>query len=212
MDFQTARERLIDGLSKEISDVHVLNAMSRVPREKFVLSGYVHFAYHDRALPIESGQTISQPMIVALMTQALELKGSEKVLEIGTGSGYQTAILAELAETVITVERIPDLADKARTTLKNLGYTNITVVNAGATLGLPEMAPYAAIITTAGAPSVPDELIQQLEIGGRLVIPVGSRQVQELYLVKRSENGTTLQKLGGCRFVPLIGKGAWEDE
>jgi protein-L-isoaspartate(D-aspartate) O-methyltransferase len=210
MDAATSRAGLIDELRQEITDERVLEAMSRVPRERFVLPQHVRVAYEDRPLPIGFGQTISQPLIVALMTRALELKGNEKVLELGTGSGYQAAVLAELAATVISVERIPELAEKARLTLTRLGYTNITVHPAGETLGLPEEAPFDAIITTAGAPSVPPDLVAQLEYGGRLVIPVGTRENQELYQVTRLQSGSKVRKLGGCRFVPLIGKGAWE--
>ncbi len=211
MDADAARAGLIDELRREISDEQVLEAMSRVPREQFVLPQHVHVAYEDRPLPIGFGQTISQPLIVALMTQALELKGTEKVLELGTGSGYQAAVLAEIAATVISVERIKELAEKARRTLTNLGYTNIAVHLAGEKPGWPEEAPYDTIITTAGAPSVPPDLIDQLVLGGRLVIPVGTREIQELYQVTRLQSGTRTRKLGGCRFVPLIGKGAWEE-
>lgn len=211
MDVKAARARLIEELKQEITDVRVLDAMSRIPRELFVLPQYAHVAYEDSPLPIGLGQTISQPLIVALMTQALELKGTEKVLELGTGSGYQTAVLAETAKTVISIERLPELAEKARKTLTNLGYTNITIYTAAETLGWPEEAPYDAIITTAGAPSIPPELVSQLEYGGKLIIPVGNRHIQELYLVTRQKQSNRIQKLGGCRFVPLFGKGAWEE-
>lgn len=212
MDFEAARTRLIEHLGTEVKDERVLAAMSRVPRECFVPPEERHLAYEDRPLPIGLDQTISQPFIVALMTQALELTGSEKVLEIGTGSGYQAAILAELARLVITVERLPALAEAARKVLDSLGYTNIVVYLTKGTLGWPEEAPYDAIIATAGAPSIPPDLVAQLAIGGRMVIPVGSRYVQELYKVTRRRNKNTIQNLGGCRFVSLIGKGAWEEE
>jgi protein-L-isoaspartate(D-aspartate) O-methyltransferase len=146
------------------------------------------------------------------MTQALELTGSEKVLEIGAGSGYQTAILAELARLVITVERLPALAETAKKVLDSLGYTNIIVHLAKETLGWPEEAPYDAIIATAGAPRVPPDLIAQLAIGGHLVIPVGSRYLQELYKITRRKRKNTVQDLGSCCFVSLIGKDAWEKE
>lgn len=212
MDFEAARARLVKQLGREIKANQVLAAMSRVPRECFVLPDEKHLAYEDRPLPIGLNQTISQPLIVALMTEALELTGTEKVLELGTGSGYQTAILAELAGEVITVERLPALAETAKSTLDGLGYTNITVHVAGETLGWPEEAPYDAIIATAGAPKIPPELVAQLKIGGRMVIPVGSRFVQELCKVTRNRQRTRVKNLGGCRFVSLIGKGAWEEE
>ncbi len=211
MDFEAARARLIEHLKSEINDERVLAAMARIPRERFVLPEEQHLAYEDRPLPIGLEQTISQPFIVALMTQALGLTGSEKVLEVGTGSGYQTAILAELARLVITVERLPALAETAKQVLNSLGYTNIIVHLAKKTLGWPEEAPYDAIITTAGAPRVPDELLAQLSIGGHLVIPVGSRYTQELYKITRQRNKNTVQDLGGCCFVSLVGKEAWEE-
>ncbi len=212
MDFEAARARLIKHLSTEIKDERVLVAMTRLPRERFVPAEEQHLAYADRPLPIGLDQTISQPFIVALMTQALELTGSEKVLEIGTGSGYQAAILAELARLVITVERLPTLAEVAKKVLNSLGYTNIVVHLAKDTLGWPDEAPYDAIIATAGAPRVPPDLVAQLAIGGRLVIPVGSRYIQELYKITRQKKRNTVQNLGGCCFVSLIGKDAWEEE
>ena len=212
MDFEAARTSLIKHLSAEVKDKRVLAAMARIPRECFVPPEEQHLAYEDRPLPIGLGQTISQPLIVALMTQALELTGSEKVLEIGTGSGYQTAILAELARLVITVERLPALAEAAKKALDSLGYTNIVVHLAKETLGWPEEAPYDAIIATAGAPKVPPDLVAQLAIDGRMVIPVGSRYTQELYRITRQRKKNTIQELGGCRFVSLIGKDAWEEE
>ncbi len=212
MDFQAARTKLLEHLKREIKDERVLAAMARVPREHFVLPEERHLAYEDRPLPIGLEQTISQPFIVALMTQALELTGSEKVLEIGTGRGYQAAILAELAQSVITVERLPSLAKTAKKLLKDLGYTNVTVHLAEDTLGWPEEAPYDAIIATAGAPRVPPDLLAQLAIGGRMVIPVGSLHLQELYKITRKKKRNVVKNLGGCRFVSLVGKGAWEEE
>jgi protein-L-isoaspartate(D-aspartate) O-methyltransferase len=212
MDFDAARARLIEHLRTEIKDEQVIAAMARVPRELFVPPEERNLAYEDRPLPIGLDQTISQPLIVAIMTEALELTGSEKVLEIGTGSGYQTAILAELAQLVVTVERLPTLAETAKNVLDNLGYTNIKVYQAQQTLGWPEEAPYDAIIATAGAPRVPPDLLAQLAIGGRLIIPVGSRYVQELCKITRHRRKNTIRNLGGCRFVSLIGKGAWEEE
>ena len=211
MDYRSARASLIDHLSSEIRDRRVLEAMARIPRERFVPPEERHLAYEDRPLPIGLEQTISQPFIVALMTQALELTCREKVLEIGAGSGYQAAILAELAGQVIAVERLPSLADAARTVLGNLGYQNVVVHLAGETLGWPDEAPYDAIMASAAAPAVPPELVAQLAIGGRLVIPVGSRYVQQLYKITRQEKKDKVQDLGGCCFVPLIGKGAWDE-
>lgn len=211
MDYEVARAGLIKHLGTEIRDKRVLAAMAGIPRERFVPADERPMAYEDRPLPIGLDQTISQPFIVALMTQALALTGGEKVLEIGAGSGYQTAILAELAGFVVTVERLPVLAEAARSILANLGYKNIVVHTAGETLGWPEEAPYDAIITTAAAPRVPSELIAQLAFGGRLVIPVGSRYMQQLYKITRQKKKNRIQDLGGCSFVPLIGKGAWEE-
>jgi protein-L-isoaspartate(D-aspartate) O-methyltransferase len=212
MDFEAARASLIEHLSVEIRDERVLAAMARVPRERFVLPEEQYFAYEDRPLPIGFEQTISQPFIIALMTEALELSGNEKVLEVGTGSGYQAAILAELARLVITTERLLTLAESARRVLDSLGYTNIVVHQAEETLGWQREAPYDAIIVTAGAPRVPADLLAQLATGGRLVIPVGSRYVQELYKITKRRTKELVENLGGCRFVSLIGKDAWEEE
>jgi protein-L-isoaspartate(D-aspartate) O-methyltransferase len=211
MDFEAARVRLVENLSSYIGDKRVLAAMARIPREEFVPLENRHLAYEDSPLPIGLDQTISQPLIVAIMTEALELKGSEKVLEVGTGSGYQTAILAELARRVITTERLTALAGTAKRTLERLGYKNVVVHLAEETLGWQGEAPYDAIMVTAGAPRVPVDLLAQLSIGGRLVIPVGSRYVQELYKVTRRRRGNKVQKLGGCRFVSLVGRDAWEE-
>jgi protein-L-isoaspartate(D-aspartate) O-methyltransferase len=212
MDFEAARAELIGQLSTEIRDKRVLAAMGAIPRELFVPPESRHLAYADKPLPIGYGQTISQPFIIALMTEALELKGKEKVLEIGTGSGYQAAILAELAEKVITTERVKPLAEMAKILLDRLGYTNIEVHLAEETLGWRREAPYDAIMVTAAAPKVPPDLIAQLAIGGRLVIPVGSRFVQELCKISRGRKKNKIENLGGCRFVSLIGRGAWEAE
>jgi protein-L-isoaspartate(D-aspartate) O-methyltransferase len=210
-DFETARAGLMAHLGAEIRDKRVLAAMSRIPREKFVPQESRHLAYEDGPLPIGCEQTISQPYIIALMTEALELNGNEKVLELGTGSGYQTAILAELAKTVISVERVPALAESARKVLDSLGYTNIEIHIAEETLGWQKGAPYDAIMVTAGAPDIPDDLVSQMAIGGRMVIPAGSRYIQELYKVTKQKDKNHVQKLGGCRFVALIGKDAWEN-
>ena len=211
MDFEAARARLIEHLSTEIKDKRVLAAMSRIPRERFVPPEEQHLAYEDIPLPIGLDQTISQPFIVALMTEALELTGSEKVLELGTGSGYQVAILAELAQLVVTVERLPPLAEAAKRVLDSLGYANIEVHLTEKALGWQAGAPYNAIIVTAGAPRVPATLLAQLAVDGRLVIPVGSRYIQELYKITKHRKKNTVQNLGGCRFVSLIGEDVWEE-
>jgi protein-L-isoaspartate(D-aspartate) O-methyltransferase len=212
MDFAAMRAELISHLMTEIRDERVLAAMARIPRERFVLPEEQYLAYEDRPLPIGYDQTISQPLIIAIMTEALELTGNEKVLEVGTGSGYQAAILAELARLVITTERLPPLAESAKRALDSLGYTNIEVHLAEETLGWLKGAPYNAIIVTAGAPRVPADLLAQLAIGGRMVIPVGSRYVQELYKITKHRKKNIVENLGGCRFVSLIGKDAWEEE
>ncbi len=211
-DFSLARYELIEHLRREVKDRRVLTAMSRVPREMFVPSSYWHAAYEDRPLPIGQGQTISQPLIVAMMTEALELDGDENVLEVGTGSGYQAAILAELARWVVTVERHSELAQKAAETLQKLGYTNVEVHLAEAKLGWQPKAPYDAIVVSAGAPTVPKDLLDQLAVGGRLIIPVGPRYEQNLLKVVKKEHGTTIEDLGPCRWVPLIGDAAWTEE
>lgn len=210
--FEEARAKLIEHLRHEIKDERVLCAIGRVPRELFVSPAYQAVAYEDRPLPIDLDQTISQPLIIAMMTEALELVGNEKVLEIGTGSGYQAAILAELARWVVTVERHRLLIEKAKKVIEQLGYTNIEIHLAERTLGWCQGAPYDAIIVTAGAPRVPQELLEQLLPGGRLVIPVGSRYEQELLKITKKETDIVTQDLGPCRWVPLIGQGAWEEE
>ncbi|MFH1016485.1 MAG: protein-L-isoaspartate(D-aspartate) O-methyltransferase [Chloroflexota bacterium] len=211
MDFEVARAQLIDQLRAEIKDEQVLAVMSRIPREKFIPAENQHLSYEDIPLPIGYNQTISQPFIIALMTASLELKGTEKMLEVGTGSGYQAAILAGLAQRVITVERVPELAESARRTLDSLGYRNVEVHLAGPALGWEQDAPYDAIIVTAAAPKVPRELIEQLVVGGRMVVPVGSRHLQDLKKITRHQKGYSMESLGGCRFVALIGEGAWEE-
>jgi protein-L-isoaspartate(D-aspartate) O-methyltransferase len=209
-DLEQARQNLLTYLEVQIADKRVVEAMRHVPREAFVPAELFDAAYDDRPLSIGFGQTISQPFMVALMVQALELKGYEKVLELGTGSGYKAAILAELAQKVVTVERIPELAESAKQVLDRLGYSNIEVRVAGRTLGWPEGAPYNAIIVSAGAPRVPEVLLEQLTWNGRLVIPVGSRWQQDLLRVTKRRKGNRIENLGGCYFVPLIGEGAWE--
>ena len=212
MDFEAARARLIESLASEIKDRRVLAAMARIPRERFVPPESARHSYEDRPLPIGLDQTISQPFIVALMTEGLELTSKEKVLEIGTGSGYQTAILAELARMVVSAERLPQLLEIARKTLDSLGYKNIELHPAEKTLGWKASAPYDAIIATAAAPRIPDELVAQLRIGGRMIIPVGSRYMQELCKLIRHRNHNEVKNLGACRFVSLISKDAWSEE
>lgn len=212
MDFTRERTRLIELLSTRINDRRVLEVMARIPREKFIPHESRAFAYDDRPLPIGLQQTISQPYIIALMTEALGLTGKEKVLEIGTGSGYQTAILAAMARLVISVERLPLLIESAGKVLAGLGYDNIELYPAGDILGKPELAPYDAILVTAAAPEIPEDLISQLSVGGTMVIPAGSRYVQELLKVVKGLRENTIIRMGACQFVPLIGRGAWEKE
>lgn len=207
-----AKRRLIGSLKREVPDARVIQAMERVPREAFVPKESRDLAYEDIALPIGEGQTVSQPFIIALMVGALELRRSDKVLELGTGSGYQAALLAEIARHVITVERVASLADTARSRLKSMGYTNVEVVDAATELGWRTKAPYDAIIVAAGAPKLPRELMDQLGSGGRLVVPVGSMEDQELMKVTRTDDTFSVHSLGACRFVPLIGDGAWPEE
>jgi len=189
----------------------VLEAMRRVPRHLFVEEALQEQAYSDYPLPIGEKQTISQPYIVALMSEVLELKGDEKILEIGTGSGYQAAILAELADRVFSVERFPPLAYRASQILKKLGYQNILIRVADGSLGWPEEAPFDGIMVTAGTPKIPQPLTDQLRVGGRLVLPVGDRLSQELVLVERTPEGIRRTDFGGVRFVDLVGKWGWEE-
>ena len=208
---ETAQSLLVDQLRREgaASEV-VLGAIARVPREVFVPLELRHRAYEDEALPIDAGQTISQPTVVAHMTEALALTPQSRVLEIGTGSGYQSAVLAELASEVITIERHAMLAEQARETLRYLGYDNVRVVVGDGTLGCPDTAPYDAIIVTAAAPVVPTRLADQLSPGGRLVAPVGGRSDQQLLLIRKDERGQLSEStLGYVRFVPLIGQDGW---
>ena len=206
------KAKLIDSLAREVSDQRVLDAIRAVPRERFVPDSHRSAAYDDVALSIAAGQTISQPTMVAIMVHSLELRRFDRVLEIGTGSGYQAAILARLAREVTTVERIPALADTARSRLRSLGYTNIRVRLAGRTLGRSADGPYNAIVVSAAAPRLPSDLVDQLEIGGRLVVPVGSLSEQNLMKTIKTPDGISTRSLGACRFVPLIGDGAWSEE
>ena len=211
MEMESARSKMIRQLAREIADRKVLDTMSRIPRERFVPPHSRHLAYDNMPLPIDMGQTISQPLIVALMTEALALEGNEKVLELGTGSGYQTAILCDLARWVVSVERHQELIDKAAETLSALGCTNVEIHPAEKTLGWRTEAPYEAIIVTAGAPNVAQDLLDQLAVGGRLVIPVGTPFEQDLMKIVKHQTGLESTNLGPCRFVPLIGEGGWQD-
>ncbi len=199
-------------VARGIKDHRVIEAMRLVPRHLFVEEALQGQAYNDRPLPIGDKQTISQPYMVALMTEVLALTGREKVLEIGTGSGYQTAILAECAAKVFSVERIRTLAIRARKLLLDLGYSNVEVKFSDGTVGWPEESPFDAIMVTAGAPAIPQPLIDQLKVGGTMSIPVGESQVQDLIRIIRTEDGIKKEDLGGCRFVRLIGKYGWEAE
>jgi protein-L-isoaspartate(D-aspartate) O-methyltransferase len=214
MDFPKARLKMVEDqiVSRGIRDPRVISAMKKVPRHLFVEEALQGQAYSDHPLPIGEKQTISQPSMVALMTEALQLKGKEKVLEVGAGSGYQTAILAELSEKVSSIERIRALAIRARQLLYDLGYLNFEIKISDGTYGWTEEAPFDAIIVTAGAPDIPQPLLDQLATGGRLVVPVGDAYVQDLVRVTKTTEGTKKEDLGGCRFVKLIGKYGWEAE
>ena len=214
IDFPKARLKMVEEqiIVRGIKDPRVIAAMKKVPRHLFVEEALQSQAYNDHPLPIGEKQTISQPYMVALMTEALQLKGKDKVLEIGAGSGYQTAILAEMAEKVFSIERIRSLAIKARQLLYELGYYNTEIKIFDGTFGWSEEAPFDAIIVTAGAPEIPQPLLDQLAIAGRLIIPIGDANVQDLMRVTKTEEGVKKEDLGGCRFVKLIGKYGWENE
>ncbi|MBI1962574.1 MAG: protein-L-isoaspartate(D-aspartate) O-methyltransferase [Candidatus Rokubacteria bacterium] len=193
-----------------VTDARVLDALRKVPRHLFVEEALRDRAYGDHPLPIGEEQTISQPYIVALMTQLLELSERDKILEIGTGSGYQTAVLAELARRVCSIERLPRLAERARALLAELGYANVWVRIGSGTLGWPDEAPFDRILVTAGGPSVPPPLFQQLAEGGRLVLPLGDPVNQTLTVVEKVSGEMKTQEHGECKFVKLVGKYAWE--
>jgi protein-L-isoaspartate(D-aspartate) O-methyltransferase len=213
-DFPKARSKMVEEqiVSRGINDPKLVAAMKKIPRHLFVEEALQNQAYSDHPLPIGEKQTISQPYIVALMTEALLLIGKEKVLEIGTGSGYQTAILAELSEKVFSIERIRPLAIRARKLLYELGYFNVEIKIFDGTFGWIEESPFDAIMITAGSPNIPQSLVDQLAKGGRLLIPVGDAYAQDLIRVTKTEEGIKREDLGGCRFVKLIGKYGWEEE
>ncbi len=212
-DYRLARERMVKNqlIPRGISDERVLRAMGKIHRHLFIEEALIGEAYNDHPLPIGHKQTISQPYIVALMTQALGLQGKEKTLEIGTGSGYQTAVLGELSKKVYTIERITPLMEKAIQLLGRLGHSNIIFKAYDGTLGWKERQPFDAIIVTAGAPRVPDPLLDQLAVGGRMIIPIGDKYSQELIKVTKRKKAYKKENLGGCRFVDLIGVYGWKD-
>ncbi|HKP17549.1 MAG TPA: protein-L-isoaspartate(D-aspartate) O-methyltransferase [Gaiellaceae bacterium] len=207
-EFASARRRMVEEQlrARDVADERVLQAMARVPRERFVAPSYRDRAYDDVALPIGEGQTISQPYMVARICEALSLRGNERVLDVGAGSGYQAAVLAELAEEVHTIERLPGLVEHASTALAAAGYDRVQLHLGDGTLGLSEHAPFQAIAVAAAAPEVPPALYEQLEPAGRLVVPVGGRHGQELLLVVRSPEGPAVLRSVPCRFVPLVGE------
>ena len=205
--YVSERAQMVQAQLRErgISDQRVLDAMLRIPRHEFVLAEYRSQAYEDHPIPIGEDQTISQPFIIAVSLQALGLRGTESVLEVGTGSGYQTALLAVLARNVYSIERHETLARSAATILASLGLNNVTVVVGDGSQGLPEHAPFDAILVSAAAPSVPRSLFDQLSDTGKMVIPVGPPQAQELQLVRKHDGKPVVEVLEGCRFVPLVG-------
>jgi protein-L-isoaspartate(D-aspartate) O-methyltransferase len=211
VDEHAARERMVRTqlTARGVTDQRVLDAMGEIPRHLFVPAGSAHQAYDDRPLPIGEGQTISQPYMVAVMTQVLGVQPDDHVLEIGTGSGYQTAILARLARDVISIERHAPLADRARDVLTGLEIQNVTVIVADGTEGWPPAAPYDRVLVTAGAPSVPESLQQQLAPGGRLAIPVGPAGLQHLTIIDRTADGFETRLGEACVFVPLVGRHGW---
>ena len=207
------RNRMVDDqiITRGVRDERVLAALRKVPRHEFLPEAIRGMAYVDNALPIGEGQTISQPYMVGLMTELLDLKGHERVLEIGTGSGYQAAVLAELCEKVYTVERIKMLADKARQTLDRLGYRSVAIKVYDGTYGWRDMAPFDAILVTAGSPDIPEPLVAQLKDGGTMVIPVGSRYGQDLIRMVKTAEGMVKERSIPCVFVPLIGNHGWKE-
>jgi protein-L-isoaspartate(D-aspartate) O-methyltransferase len=191
---------------RDVEDERVLEAMERVPRELFLPEASRGRAYDDAAVPIGGGQTMSQPYMVAKMSELLSLDGDERVLDVGTGSGYHAAVLAELAREVVTIERVPELAERARKSLAAAGYENVEVRIGDGTLGIPDRAPFDAIAVAAAAPYLPESLYEQLKVGGRIVVPVGGRANQRLELIVRSPEGPAVVRSVPCRFVPLVGE------
>ncbi len=214
MNFEKARCQMVEKQlrSRGIRDERLLAAMEKIPRHLFIDSELASSAYNDCALPIGEGQTISQPYMVALMTELLELRGDEKVLEIGTGSGYQTALLSMLSLEVFSIEKIDVLSDRARLLLGRLGYSNVEVTVGDGTKGLSSEAPFDCIMVTAGAPDVPDVYMEQLAMGGRLVIPAGSRMSQVLYRYIKTPSDIEKLESTACVFVPLLGENGWSEE
>jgi protein-L-isoaspartate(D-aspartate) O-methyltransferase len=207
-----ASERLVKTLSaKGITDLRVLDAFRKVPRHQFVDGAMYAQAYDDNALPIGSGQTISQPYVVALMTQLLELGLDQKILEIGTGSGFQTAILAQFSRRVFTIERQRDLAETSRKRLRGMGYENIAFKQGDGTAGWEQHAPFDRILVTAGAPVVPGVLLEQLAVSGRMIVPIGDREYQDLTVYDKKNEGVVTRSEGGVIFVPLVGKHGWKE-
>jgi protein-L-isoaspartate(D-aspartate) O-methyltransferase len=213
INYEKERTRMVEEqiIARGVKDERVLAAMRKVPRHEFLPEGIRGMAYQDSALPLGEAQTMSQPYMVALMTEQLELKGHERVLEIGTGSGYQAAVLSELCEKVYTVERIKKLADRARESLDRLGYRSVAIKVYDGTYGWKEMAPFDAIMVTAGAPDVPAPLVEQLKEGGRMVIPVGERFGQMLLKIIKTPAGPVTERSIPCMFVPLIGNHGWKE-
>lgn len=213
MNFARARARMVEMqlVDRDISDLRVLAVMSKVERHRFVAEALQIRAYDDKALPIGEGQTISQPYMVGLMTQILELRGEERVLEIGTGCGYQTAVLAELAATVYTIERLAPLAATARATLDGCGYTNVVTRVGDGTLGWAEESPFDAILVTAGTPQLPRPLVSQLREGGSLVFPIGEEELQTLVRIRKEAGRLNEEYFGDCRFVKLMGRYGWRE-
>jgi protein-L-isoaspartate(D-aspartate) O-methyltransferase len=211
-NYEKERNRMVEEqiMARGVKDERVLAAMRKVQRHEFLPEAIRGMAYQDSALPLGEAQTMSQPYMVALMTEQLELKGNERVLEIGTGSGYQAAVLSELCEKVYTVERIKMLADRARASLDRLGYRSVAIKVYDGTYGWKEMAPFDAIMVTAGAPDVPAPLVEQLKEGGRMVIPVGERFGQTLLKIVKTPAGPVTERSIPCVFVPLIGNHGWK--
>lgn len=211
--FFPSRVRMVEEQIRQrgVRDERVLDAMRRVPRHLFVPRGYEQEAYQDHPIPIGEGQTISQPYVVAAMSEALELQPEDKVLEIGTGSGYQSAVLAELANQIFSMERIPELAERARRVLQAIGYQNITVVVGDGSEGLPAEAPFHAVLVTAAAPDIPAPLFSGLAEGGRMVVPVGTSCGQQLHLIRKIDGEPVVRLLDLVRFVPLIGSRGYKD-